>query len=132
MNSNRPERTAVKRWRDGDNGVDNRQRGEEENEQQHGHVEVVRSRGFEDSLVGNIAAHHSPTLQVHGSMQTDDIDGWEARCVKRAHPRNIQSVILSLKGSRGVTCPSLSCFYYSLTFPAINPFQQHLLFMTSK
>lgn len=36
-----PERTAVKRWWDGDNGVHGRQCGEKENEKQHGHVEVI-------------------------------------------------------------------------------------------
>lgn len=36
-----PERTTVKRWWDGDYGVHSRQRGEKENEKQHGHVEVV-------------------------------------------------------------------------------------------
>lgn len=36
----------------------------------------------------DIAAHHSPTLQVHGSVEADHIDSWKAGCIKGTHPGN--------------------------------------------
>lgn len=90
----RPEWATVKRWWDRNNSVHNRQRGEEENKQQHGHVEVIGSGGFEDPLLRNITAHHSPALQVHGGVETKYVDSWKARSIKRTHPRNTQQNIL--------------------------------------
>lgn len=57
-----PEGSTVKGGGDGDDGVDGRQSGQEEDDKQHGHVEVVRARSLKDSFLRHIAAHHSPTL----------------------------------------------------------------------
>lgn len=83
-----PEWAAVKGWWDRDNSVHSRQSREEENKEQHGHVEVIGSRGFEDPLVRDIAAHHSPALQIHRGVETEHIDSWQAWSIKRTHPRN--------------------------------------------
>lgn len=82
-----PERTTVERWWDGDNGVHSRQCGEEEDEKQHGHVEVIGSGSLEDPFLGDIAAHHCPALQVHRCVEAEHIDCWETRSIKRSHPR---------------------------------------------
>lgn len=68
-----PEGATVKRRRNGDDGVDGRQGGQEEDDQQHGHVKVVGARGLEDSFLWHITAHHSPALQVHGHVEPEDI-----------------------------------------------------------
>lgn len=70
-----PEGPTVKGRRDGDNGVDGRQGGQEEDDEQHGHVEVVGARGLEDSFLWDVAAHHSPALEVHGHVEAQEIQG---------------------------------------------------------
>lgn len=70
-----PEGSTVKGRGDGDDGVDGRQSGKEEDDQQHGHVEVVGARGLEDPFLGHIAAHDGPALQVHGHVEPEDIQG---------------------------------------------------------
>lgn len=81
-----PEGAAVKGRGDGDNGVDGRKRGQEEDDQQHGHVEVVGAGGLEDSFLRHIAAHDSPTLQVHGHVEPQHIQGRQAGGVEGPHP----------------------------------------------
>lgn len=81
-----PEGSTVKGGRDGDDGVDGRESGQEENNQQHGHVEVVRARGFEDPFLRHITAHHGPALQIHGHMEPEDVQSWQAGGIERTHP----------------------------------------------
>lgn len=69
-----PERAAVKGGREGHDGVGHRQKAEEEHQQQQAHVEVVGSGGFENTLVGDVAAHHCPALEVHGGQQAKDVN----------------------------------------------------------
>lgn len=83
----RPERPTIKRRWEGDNHVQNGHGGQEEDEEQHPKVEVVGSGSFEDPGLGNIAAHHSPTLEIHGCVESEDVDAWEARSKEGAHPR---------------------------------------------
>lgn len=83
----KPERTTVKRWWDGNNGVHSRQCREKKDEKQHGHVEVIGSGSFEDPLLGDVAAHHCPALQVHRSVEAEHVDCWETWSIKRSHPR---------------------------------------------
>lgn len=81
-----PEWSTVEGRRYGDDGVDGGQRGQEQDDQQHGHVEVVGARSFEDSLLRYITAHDGPTLQIHGHMQSEDIQSRKAGRIKRSHP----------------------------------------------
>lgn len=111
MKRKRPERATVKRWWNGDNGVHSRQCRKEENEKQHGHVEVVWSGGFEDSLLGNIAAHHCPALQVHWSMESEHIDCWETWSIKRSHPRKKKQKTHNLRTFSARTSARIYCLF---------------------
>ena len=71
--SSSPEWTTVEGGGDGHDGVDGRQGGEEEDDQQHGHVEVVGAGGLEDALLRDVAAHDSPALQVHGDVEAQHV-----------------------------------------------------------
>lgn len=82
----RPKGSAVEGRRDGDDGVDGGQRGQEEDDQQHGHVEVVGARRLEDALLRRIAAHDRPALQVHGHVEAQHVERRQARRVERTHP----------------------------------------------
>ncbi len=86
-----PEGSTVKGRRDGDDGVDGRQSGQEEDDQQHGHVEVVGARGFENSFLRHIATHNSPTLQIHGHVEAEDIQGRQAGGIESPHPEGMSS-----------------------------------------
>lgn len=81
-----PERSTVKGRRNGDDGVDGRQSGQEEDDQQHGHVEVVGARGLEDPFLRDITAHDGPALQVHGHVEAEDVQGGQAGGVESTHP----------------------------------------------
>lgn len=81
-----PEGAAVKRGWERHDGVCHRQEAEEEHQQQQAQVEVVGSGGFKHTLVGNIAAHHCPALEVHGSQQAQDVDAHQSWGVEGAHP----------------------------------------------
>ncbi len=81
-----PERSTVKGRGDGDDGVDGRQSGQEEDDQQHGHVEVVGARSLEDSFLRHITAHHGPALQVHGHVEPKDVQGRQAGGIESTHP----------------------------------------------
>lgn len=82
----RPEGTAVKRRWQGHYHVEDRHGGQEEDEQQHAQVEIIGSGGFEDPGLRNVAAHHGPALEVHGCVESKNIDAREARCKEGAHP----------------------------------------------
>lgn len=82
-----PEGATVKRWREGDDHVQDGHGGQEEDEQKHAQVEIIRSGSFEDSGLRDIATHHGPALEVHGCVESKDIDAWEAGSKERAHPR---------------------------------------------
>lgn len=71
-----PEWPAVEGGREGHDGVGHRQEAEEEHQKQEAHVEVVGSGGFEHALVGDVAAHHCPALEVHGGQQTQHVDAY--------------------------------------------------------
>lgn len=81
-----PKGSAVKGGRDSDNSVDGRQRGQKEDDQQHGHVEVVGAGGLEDSFLRNVAAHYCPALQVHGHVEAQHIQGRQTGGVEGSHP----------------------------------------------
>lgn len=87
LKSERPEGPTIERWREGDDHVEDRHGRQEEDEQQHAEVEVVGSGSFKDSGLGNIAAHHSPALEIHGCVEPEDVDTWKARGKEGAHPR---------------------------------------------
>lgn len=61
-----PERSTVKRGRQGHDGVSHRQEAEEQDQQQKSHIKIIGLGGFEDSLVRDIATHDSPALKIHG------------------------------------------------------------------
>ena len=82
-----PEGPTIKGWWEGDDHVEDGHGGQEEDEQQHAKVEVVGSGSFKDSGLRNIAAHHSPALEVHGCVEPEDVDAWKARGKEGAHPR---------------------------------------------
>lgn len=82
-----PEGATVKRWREGDDHVEDRHGGQEKDEQEHAQVEIIRSGSFEDSGLRDVATHHGPALEVHGCVEPKDIDAWEAGSKERAHPR---------------------------------------------
>lgn len=82
----RPEGSTIKRWRERDDHVQDRHGGQEEDEKQHAKVEVVGSGSFKDSGLRNIAAHHSPALEIHGCVEPEDVDAWKARGKEGAHP----------------------------------------------
>lgn len=96
-----PEGSAIKwRW-NGNDGVDGWQSGEEEDDQKHGHIEIIRAWGFEDPLLWDVAAHHSPALQIHGDMEPQDIHGRQAGGIEGTHPEgkgNLSSLILVFTG----------------------------------
>lgn len=81
-----PEGATVERWREGYNHVQDGHGGQEEDEQQHAQVEVVRSGSFEDPGLGDVATHHGPALEVHGCVESENIDAWEAGGEEGAHP----------------------------------------------
>lgn len=81
-----PEGSTVKGGRDGDDSVDGRQSGQEKDDQQHSHVEVVRTRGFEDPFLRHITAHHSPALQIHGHVESEDVQSWQTGGIESTHP----------------------------------------------
>lgn len=89
-----PEGPAVKGGREGHDGVGHRQEAEEQHQQQEPHVEVVGPGGFEHALVGDVAAHHSPALEVHGAQQTQHVDTHQARRVEGAHPGRAETALV--------------------------------------
>lgn len=126
---NIPERATIKRWWEGHDHVQDGHGGQEEDEQEHSQVEVIRSGSFEDPGLRNIATHHSPALEVHGCMEPKDIDAWEAGSEEGAHPRkkNRTLVTMELHSTRS---PSICLFYLVFvcqrqkcvgTFSHINP-----------
>ena len=92
--SNAPEWPAVKGGRQRHDGVGHWQEAEEEHQQQEAHVEVVGSRGFEHTFVGNVTAHHCPALEVHGGQQAQHIDAHQSRGIKGAHPGGAETTHL--------------------------------------
>lgn len=81
-----PEGSTVKWGGDGDDGVDGRQSGQEEDDQQHGHVEVVGARGLENPFLRHITAHYGPALQVHRHVEPEDVQGRQAGGIESTHP----------------------------------------------
>lgn len=90
-----PERATVKRWREGHDHVKDGHGGQEEDEQEHAQVEIIRSGSLEDSGLRNIATHHGPALEVHGCVESKDIDAWEAGSKERAHPRKENRTVIN-------------------------------------
>lgn len=80
------EGATVERWWEGHDHVQDGHGGQEEDEQQHPQIEVIRSGSFEDPRLRNVATHHSPALEVHGCVEPKDIDAWEAGSEEGAHP----------------------------------------------
>lgn len=90
-----PEGATVKRWRQRHDHVQDGHGGQEEDEQQHAQVEVIRSGSFEDPGLRDVATHHGPALEVHGCVESKDIDAWEAGGEEGAHPGKTNVPLLS-------------------------------------
>lgn len=116
----RPEGPTIKRWREGDDHVQDWHGGQEEDEQQHAEVEVVGSGSFEHPGLGNIAAHHSPALEIHGCVETEDVDAREARSEEGAHPRRNQSIAQFQLFTLNQVVPTCS-FYIALLTKIMSP-----------
>lgn len=86
-----PEGATVERGWEGHDGVGHRQEAEEEHQQQQAHVEVVGPGGFKHTLVGHVAAHHCPALEVHGGQQAQDIDAYQSRSIEGTHPERSET-----------------------------------------
>lgn len=89
-----PEGPAVKGGREGHDGVGHWQEAEEEHQQQEAHVEVVGPGGFEHALVGHVAAHHCPALEVHGGQETQHVDAHQSRGIEGTHPGRAETALL--------------------------------------
>lgn len=81
-----PKWSTVEGWRKSHNAVNHRHETEKEDEEKQPHVEVIRSRGFENSFVRNVTCHHCPALVIHGAQQTQHVDAHQPRGVKCTHP----------------------------------------------
>lgn len=90
-----PEGPTIKGRREGHDHVQDRHGGQEEDKQEHPQVEIIRSGSFEDPGLRNVAAHHGPALEVHGRVESEDIDAREAGGKEGAHPRKKNSTLLS-------------------------------------
>lgn len=90
-----PERATVKGWWEGYDHVQHRHGGQEEDEQEHAQVEIIRSGSLEDSGLRNVATHHGPALEVHRCVESKDIDAWEAGSKERAHPREENRTLIN-------------------------------------
>lgn len=120
-----PEGATVKRWREGDNHVQDGHGGQEEDEQEHAQVEIIGSGSFEDSGLRDVATHHGPALEVHGCVESKDIDAWEAGSKERAHPRKenrIRSiqVFIPEQGHTAPVCFTSCLFAKSRKMPLSN------------
>lgn len=94
-----PEGATIKRRWEGYDHVQDGHGGQEEDEQQHAEVEIIRSGSFEDPGLRNIATHHGPALEVHGCVESQDVDAWEAGSEEGAHPRKKNTALAQFKSS---------------------------------
>lgn len=106
-----PEGATVKRWREGDDHVQDGHGGQEEDEQEHAQVEIILSGSFEDSGLGDVATHHGPALEVHGCVESKDIDAWEAGSKERAHPKKENRAQVN-SGLPCRTRPDSTCLFH--------------------
>lgn len=109
-----PEGATVERWWEGHDHVQDGHGGQEEDEQQHPQIEVIRSGSFEDPRLRNVATHHSPALEVHGCVEPKDIDAWEAGSEEGAHPGKKNRALLTLELHAPTKSHSLYLFYIML------------------